>query len=87
MTVQGLLPGNTAIDWSENEIGGLIQVRSPDALPENTIKQIADLEGIGELISVTPILPVLSGREGDYPFTDMDGLLVYARENKYSRRI
>ena len=83
-TIQGLFPGNTATGWSEHENDGLIQARSSDAIPELTLKKMGDYAGIGELISVTPILPVLSGRESEYPFTDVDDLLAYASSNGYS---
>ncbi|MCP4311762.1 MAG: serine dehydratase [Bacteroidetes bacterium] len=82
--IQRLLPGNTVVTWAENENGGLIQVQSPDAIPEPTLEQIRDFAGIGELFSTTPILPVLSGREEDFPFKDVDGMLEYASTNNYS---
>jgi len=59
-------------------------ITSPEAIPETVLKQIAETKGTGELISVEPILPIVSGREQDYPFTDIDGLIDYANRNGYS---
>ena len=82
--IQSLLPGNTSLTWAESENGGLIQVQSPDAILEDTLKLIGDIKGIGEVLPTTPILPVLSGRELDFPFTDVDGMLEYASTTNYS---
>ena len=82
--LKGLLPGNTFVSWSENDHEGLIQAKSPDPYPELTLKTIGDSVGIGEVISIATILPIISGRELDFPFTDIDGMLAYADTNGFS---
>lgn len=82
--VQGLLPADTFVSWTENNHEGLIQAKSPDPFPELTLKTIGDSAGFKEVISTAPILPIISGRELDFPFTDVDGMLEYANSNDLS---
>lgn len=82
--IQNNLSRKTIVNWSENEIVQLIHAKSSNPFHDNTLEQIRTLTGIGEIISIRPILPVLSGNELDFPFTDIESMLSYASSNKYS---
>jgi L-serine dehydratase len=73
-------PGSWEIQILEN----LIQVRSPEAFPETIRHSASTLQGINETWWVDPVLPVISGKEGKFPFTDLASMLEFAKAGDFS---
>ena len=82
--IQSMLSGNSVASWSENENGGLLQANFSEPIPEQILEQIDRIKGNSELILVEPIMPIISGREVDFPFTNVDTALEYAGEKGFS---
>lgn len=63
---------------------GFLLASMSEEISDAAIQKIRDLEGLEELKIVLPVLPILSGRELDYPFKTVDEMLVHAASQKAS---
>jgi len=77
-TLRESLPGNAQITLRD---GGLL-VSLPDRVPEDGLKQLRALIGTGEIRSVSPVLPITSGKEREYPFRKVEEMLELAAEDR-----
>jgi len=82
--IQDFLPQNTIITFAENKQGKLILARSYHPFHHKISDELRKLTEIGKVIHINPILPILSGNESNYPFTDIESLISYANLKKYS---
>lgn len=82
--IQKLVAAKTTVIRLDQANESLIQLRSFEKIPESIQEKLKDIKGTGECVSVDPVLPILSGRELDFPFTDVETMLVYASTNKLS---
>jgi L-serine dehydratase len=91
-TLQEGLPEAAQISWSTSGSGGLLLISSSLPLSESVCNPLSETfhnlliknTGASEILSVAPVLPVLSGREREFPFNDLKGLLSFAGETGYS---
>jgi L-serine dehydratase len=82
--LQAMFPGNDVGGKSDGGEESLIQVRSSGAVPDAVRAMLEALPGVGRCIAVDPVLPILSGRGLDFPFSDVETMLLYASETNIS---
>ncbi|KPL12338.1 MAG: hypothetical protein AMS26_18235 [Bacteroides sp. SM23_62] len=83
-TLIGSSCGSAIASHSVANAGSLYHVQSSEPLPRELIERMHSLKGVREIISVDPVLPILSGNETEFPFTDIASLLEYGKSKKYS---
>jgi L-serine dehydratase len=62
----------------------LIQLTSPEPFTLKDREKISGLKDVDSVSLVEPILPVVSGRETEFRFTDLPSLMEFARDTEYS---
>jgi len=82
--LQSMAPSRKPGSWEIQIHKNLIQVKSPNAFPEDIKLSASTLQGIKETWWVDPVLPVISGKEGKFPFTDLVSMLKFARAGDFS---
>ncbi|MCD6596905.1 MAG: L-serine ammonia-lyase, iron-sulfur-dependent, subunit alpha [Bacteroidales bacterium] len=80
--IQSILPVNSTISLSEDGQGKLIMAKSFHPFQRGIAEEIKKYPGVDKIIHIRPVLPVLSGNELNYPFTDIESMLSYARKKK-----
>lgn len=63
-----------------NDHNQLIYLKSPIAFPLKVIEQLRPFAAIENIIALKPILPIVSGKESDLPFTTIESLIAYAEK-------
>ncbi len=72
-----------AIDSSVKDIGVLINIKSANKINDNIIKIIEETNEITDIMTLTPVLPIMSSRKSDMPFlTSKKMLEVNKTQNK-----
>jgi L-serine dehydratase len=79
-----LFTGNEKINMLAGKDGTLIQVKSPRPFHKQIRETLAALDGVKHVSLTEPVLPVVSGNESEFPFTDGSSMLAFARDEKYS---
>lgn len=75
-----ILPEKILFSQSSGKNGNLINLKSPNKITDDIIKYFNDDSVFGKIIMVNPILPIVSGNETEMPFTTINSLLEYAKE-------
>jgi L-serine dehydratase len=83
-TVNSMNSSKDPMGWTIQANENLIQVKSSTAFPEHIRNSISKLPGVLEALCVDPVLPVISGNETGFPFTDLGSMLTFAKAKKYS---
>ncbi|MFT5144616.1 MAG: L-serine dehydratase [Rhodothermales bacterium] len=63
--------------WSLNESGGFVRVQSSSPIPAAAVEEIRRLGWVDSASLVEPIMPIISGRSGDFPFTTYAEAIAY----------
>ena len=79
-----ILPQDAKVIPSSGKNGALINVKSSKEIPLDLVKELTLLANVKEVMVVHPLLPVLSGKETDLPFTTIESLLEYAARKDLS---
>ena len=59
----------------------LLHVRSPDPFTPDLLEMLAGIDGVASVAMSPPVMPIVSGREGTFPFTTYSEMVAYqARE-------
>lgn len=82
--LQGMTPSPYTQPWEIQIQENLIQAKSSQAFPEDIRHSASILQGIKEAWWVDPVLPVISGKESKFPFTDLGSMLQFARAKNTS---
>lgn len=71
------------VDFSSEQIGDIIkyECKSSQPITSKLITQLKKHPAINEIVLINPIMPVISGRETQMPFTSIQSLMDYAEEN------
>lgn len=75
-----ILPKNILLSQSSKKNGNLINLKSLNKITDNIIDHFNDDSVFGKVITVNPILPIVSGNDIEMPFTTIGSLLEYAGE-------
>ena len=70
------------IDHFDIENFFLVNLKSYEPIEKNTIEKLTNLPGTDQLISVNPVMPVLSGKEKELPYGSLSAMLDYAEKMK-----
>ena len=79
-----LFTGKHKISLVSGAIGTLIQVKSPQPFEKNIREKVSKLYGVEQVSLIDPILPVVSGNESEFRFTDVPSMLAFARHKNLS---
>lgn len=83
--IEKILPAKVGVFYAVNDQNeGLVNVKSPQEIPNDIINQLKSLPHIDEVIFIHPILPIVSGNEKPAPFNNIETLLNYAQKEKLS---
>lgn len=74
------LPKNILLSQSTGKNGILINLKSPIKITDNIIRHFNDNRIFGKVVTINPILPVVSGNDIEMPFTTIGSLLEYAKK-------
>lgn len=74
------LPKNILLSQSTRKNGILINLKSPIKITDNIIRHFNDNRIFGKVVTINPILPVVSGNDTEMPFTTIGSLLEYAKK-------
>lgn len=74
------LPKNILLSQSTGKNGILINLKSPIKITDNIIRHFNDNRIFGKVVTINPILPVVSGNDTEMPFTTIGSLLEYAKK-------
>ena len=81
--LQELLPAAAQLLSNENEKAFLYVMESSTAFDEGLVNHIKRFAEVEKVANVLPIMPIISGREQDLPFSDVASLIAYSKaENK-----
>lgn len=75
---------NTVVLRTEQGNESLIQVRSSEEISKSVRAKLEKMPGVAKCIAVDPVLPILSGRELDFPFSDVETMLSFVSKNNLS---
>jgi L-serine dehydratase len=73
-----LFPGSARITQASNEGRHIVNIKSPLPFTPESIARLTDQFGADNVAMLHPILPVVSGNQGELPFSDLASLLHYA---------
>jgi len=77
------LPDNILLFQSSGKNGKIINLKSPNIIEDDIINRFKDDRVFGKVMTVNPILPIVSGNDIKMPFTTIGSLLDYAmKENQ-----
>jgi len=76
----GMPGGKYRVHTSVQDRETLIQLSSPEPFSEKNRQEISGLEGVESVSLVAAILPVLSGNETQFSFTDLPSLMEFASD-------
>ena len=79
-----LFTGKEKISMVARKDGTLIQVKSPRPFPKQIRKTVTGLDRVEWVCLTEPVLPVVSGNESEFQFTDIRSMLAFARDRNYS---
>ena len=82
--LQDMNPSPYPQPWEIQIQENLIQVKSSHTFPEDIRDSASSLQGIKESWWVDPVLPVISGKESKFPFTDLGSMLEFAKAGDFS---
>ena len=80
--IEAVIPDPCVTRWIAGGAEEVLHVRSGVAFNPGTIDQIKEVHQIGHLSEVHPVLPIPSGREREYPFGTISGMLSYSMSHK-----
>jgi L-serine dehydratase len=80
----GKLTGKYRVGTSVLDTETLIQLSSPEAFPEEDREKVSALEGVLAVSRLEPVLPVVSGNESEFRFTNVPSLMEFARGKGHS---
>ena len=83
-SISSLITGKQKIHLDARAGGTLIQLKSPQAFEKNIQKIVSGLDGVEQVSLTEPVLPVVSGNEGEFGFTDVASMFAYAQNKNYS---
>jgi len=83
-SIDALITDIAQIDQSAGKNDILLNVKSPKEIPPEIIEHITNFPLTDGAIVVHPVLPILSGKDTEVPFTTIGSLLKYAEKEKYS---
>ncbi len=78
--LKSILPENTKLFQYSNDKGSLINLKFSKEIPDEIIDQLKIHFHMDEIISIHPIMPIISGNETEMPFTTIASLLNYAEK-------
>ncbi len=83
--IKKIIPENATLDHSFNKNNNtLTNVKFSREIPNDIIKQLRLLQDVEKIMVVSPILPIISGNETKVPFTTIESLLKYAKQENLS---
>jgi L-serine dehydratase len=83
-SIEDILNQYGMVSRSENDSGKLIHVQSPGSFPPELLRKLKSFTDIHDIVIVEPILPIPSGKEMEFPFTDIDSMLEYGKSKNFS---
>jgi len=78
--IKAIIPPEVEFLSCRKEDGALYEFKSSDPFPPDFIHELQTFEKIGDISQVNPLMPVISGRQMDMPFTSIQSLVEYAEE-------
>lgn len=75
-----LCPENKSIAESLNNGKRLVSIKFSKEVSAGQIATLTQSVPLGELIQVSPVLPIIAGNESDLPFSTVDSLLQFAEQ-------
>lgn len=83
-SIDALIPHIAQLDQSAGKNDVLINVKSPEKIPDEIIEHITNFPLTEGAIVVHPVLPIISGNDTALPFKDLKSLVKYAEKENYS---
>jgi L-serine dehydratase len=81
--IKSIIPSNTSVYQSSSWNQTLFNIKFSHKIPDQVMGSISKLSKLQEVITLNPILPIISGNQTKLPFTNIDSLIDYAKkENK-----
>jgi L-serine dehydratase len=81
--LQGILPEGAQLFSNEKKGAYLYVFESYQAFDEGLVHHIERFQEVDKVASVLPIMPIISGRQRELPFSSIESLIAYSRaENK-----
>lgn len=78
--IQDIISQDESLFLSKKETDDLINIKSPREIPADIITQLKKLNPLNEIIILKPILPIVSGKETELPFSSIESLIDYAED-------
>jgi len=78
--LKSILPQNVMLNQFSNSKGSLINIKSSNRIPDKIINQLKNNSDIDKIIAINPVMPVISGNEGELPFSSIVSLLNFAEK-------
>ena len=82
--LKGLKPETAKFKIVESDDDNLYIIESPVAFDESLVGHIHQFEEVKKIRNVKPIMPVISGRETELPFSSIESLEVYSQNEGMS---
>ncbi len=77
-----IIPDSISLSQSSGKNGNIINLKSPNKIEDDIINHFNDDRDFGKVITINPVLPIISGNATEMPFTTIGSLLDYAmKEN------
>lgn len=78
--LQDILPDATQLLVNEKAGTYLYVLESCNAFDEGLIRHIERFAEVDKIANVLPIMPIISGKQKDLPFSDIESLVAYSKE-------
>lgn len=72
---------NSSLIFNAGSNEEVLSIKSSRPIPTEIFEKIKSHPEMGELVLITPVLPVISGNETELPFSSISSMLDYADEN------
>jgi L-serine dehydratase len=82
--IRAITPGDVITTTSTGEENILVNIKSPQKIPADTLDTLSGLPGIDKIIPIDPVLTIVSGNETKLPFDSIPSLIKFAESESMS---